>query len=93
MGKTVTNERIKYTATFFNNAAGGIFVGGLFILVFSVFAHDKLFTTPIDVLWRGEVRFESPDIHGLIGKLLTLMVTLVFSFAFRCHADNLLRKI
>jgi hypothetical protein len=72
MGKAANNERLKLRATFFNNSAVGVGVGGALI---------PYFTLTQNFIITGQI-----DWHAFVLGSATIILALITSTAFRITA-------
>jgi hypothetical protein len=77
MGKATENERVKLSATFFNNVAVAAFAGGAILPLYALQHYESADT--------GYMQ--------LVKLLGTMGIALSLSYFFRNHADRIMEKL
>ena len=95
LSKAVRNEKTKLLATFFNNVAVGVMLGGVFIPYLAIFQH---LTVPDDAKGKGLIDITKASLRAIVsgpqfsGLVATAFAAFIGSYAIqRFVASRVLR--
>ena len=93
MGKAAFNERLKLTATYWNNISAGLTLTGLIIpyLALNYWIVDLIVWVP-DWL-DGQAKLSDPAIVAAVSTLVAAVAAYVAASLCRSFADRLLMKL
>jgi hypothetical protein len=89
MGKTAENERLKLRATFYNNVAAGLLIGGLLIPFLAVAIKAEDITERL-VNWN---LITASDLRVVIAYAFAMSLALSGAKSLRRHADSIIAGI